>query len=103
MDKSPGKKYKMPKLIEWQVRNKKAAAAQKPGNVPKLGELIDLSVLQHIQDWAAKTANVTILIRDAEGFPVTKPSMSSRFCNLLAGPDHLNSKCRESNLFYQIN
>lgn len=65
---------------------------------PKLDELIDISSLQQIQDWAAKTAGVPILIRDAEGLPVTSPSMSSKFCNLISGEGHTSPQCRASNI-----
>ena len=73
-------------------------ALEKGYTVPKLTELIDVSTLQQIQDWAARTAGVPILIRDAEGFPVTSPSMSSDFCNLISGEDHRRAECRESNI-----
>jgi len=66
--------------------------------VPKLAELIDVSTLQQIQDWAARTVGVPILIRDANGFPVTVPSMSSDFCNLVAGAGHTGEECRRSNV-----
>ena len=72
-------------------------ALEEKYGVPKLTELIDVSSLQQVQDWAARTAGVPMLIRDAEGNPVTVPSMSSSFCNLIAGEEHLNDKCRESN------
>lgn len=65
--------------------------------VPSLSDLIDISTLQLIQDWAAKTAGVSILIRDAEGNPVTEPSMSSEFCDLISGIRHTNPECKESN------
>ena len=66
--------------------------------IPSLTELIDVSTLQRIQDWAAKTAGVPILIRDAEGNPVTHPSMSSDFCDLISGEGHTNIECRKSNV-----
>jgi sigma-B regulation protein RsbU (phosphoserine phosphatase) len=70
----------------------------KKHKVPKLSELINVAILQQIQDWASETAGVPILIRDAEGNPVTTPSMSSEFCNLIAGRDHTNPECRKSNI-----
>jgi len=66
--------------------------------VPEIAELIDVSTLQQIQDWAARTAGVPILIRDAKGFPVTVPSMSSDFCNLISGEGHTGEECRISNV-----
>jgi TolA-binding protein len=56
------------------------------------------AILQQIQDWAARTAGVSILIRDIDGFPVTSPSMSNDFCNLVSGEEHLNAECRQSNI-----
>jgi len=66
--------------------------------IPKITDLIDISILQQIQDWAAKTAGVPILIRDADGYPVTKASLGSEFCALISGEDHTNPECRESNI-----
>jgi len=43
---------------------------EKEYTVPKLTELIDVSILQQVQDWAAKTAGIPILIRDAEVVPL---------------------------------
>jgi sigma-B regulation protein RsbU (phosphoserine phosphatase) len=71
---------------------------EKGYTVPKLAELIDVSTLQQIQDWAARTAGVPILIRDVEGLPVTSPSMSSDFCNLISGEGRRGAECRESNI-----
>lgn len=67
-------------------------------SIPKLSELIDVSALQQIQDWAARTAGVPILIRDAEGVPVTFPSLSSDFCILISGEEHISPECRKSNI-----
>ncbi|MBD3184133.1 SpoIIE family protein phosphatase [Candidatus Poribacteria bacterium] len=98
MDDSAGKKYEMPILKQWRVRQPTDLSPEKAYQIPKLSELLDVSVLQQIQDWAAKTAGISILIRDAEGFPITKPSQSNEFCNLLAGEGHMNEKCRISNI-----
>jgi len=65
--------------------------------IPKLTELMDKTTLQQIQDWAAMTAGVPILIRDADGNPVTVPSLSSEFCDLISGPGHTNPDCIKSN------
>ncbi len=70
----------------------------KEESVPKITDLIDISILQQIQDWAAETAGVPILIRDPYGYPVTKASLSSEFCSLISGEDHTNPECRESNI-----
>ena len=73
-------------------------ASLEKDRMPKLSELIEVSILQQIQDWAAKNAGVPILIRDAEGIPVTDPSMSSNFCKLISGHRHTRAECRESNI-----
>ena len=67
-------------------------------SVPKITDLIDISILQQIQDWASKTAGVSILIRDANGYPVTRASLSNEFCALISGDEHTNPECRESNI-----
>jgi len=66
--------------------------------IPRLTDLIDISTLQQIQDWAARTAGISILIRDTDGYPVTRASMSSELCNLISGDEHTNPECRESNI-----
>ncbi len=71
---------------------------EKGSEFPKLTELIDVSILQQIQDWAARTANISILIRDSEGYPVTRASMSNEFCTLISGKEHTNPECRKSNI-----
>lgn len=71
---------------------------EKEYQIPKLTDLIDVSILQQIQDWAAKTAGVSIMIRDTEGFPVTHASMSNEFCTLISGELHTNPMCRASNV-----
>ncbi len=71
---------------------------EKGSEFPKLTELIDVSILQQIQDWAARTANISILIRDSEGYPVTRASMSNEFCTLISGEEHTNPECRKSNI-----
>lgn len=65
---------------------------------PKLADLIDVSILQQIQDWAARTAGISILIRDSDGYPVTHASMSNEFCTLISGEEHTNPECRKSNI-----
>ncbi|MEK7395479.1 MAG: SpoIIE family protein phosphatase [Candidatus Poribacteria bacterium] len=67
-------------------------------SVPKITDLIDISILQQIQDWASKTAGVSILIRDANGYPVTRASLSNEFCALISGDEHTNPECRDSNI-----
>ncbi len=71
---------------------------EKGSEFPKLTELIDVSILQQIQDWAARTANISILIRDSDGYPVTRASMSNEFCTLISGEEHTNPECRKSNI-----
>lgn len=71
---------------------------EKRTEFPKLADLIDVSILQQIQDWAAKTAGISILIRDSDGYPVTHASMSNEFCTLISGEEHTNPECRKSNI-----
>lgn len=71
---------------------------EKGAEFPKLVDLIDVSILQQIQDWAAKTAGISILIRDSDGYPVTHASMSNEFCTLISGEEHTNPECRKSNI-----
>lgn len=71
---------------------------EKRTDFPKLADLIDVSILQQIQDWAAKTAGISILIRDSDGYPVTHASMSNEFCTLISGEEHTNPECRKSNI-----
>ena len=73
-------------------------SSERGKSVPKITDLIDISILQQIQDWAAETAGVSILIRDADGFPVTHASFSSDFCTLISGEKHTNPACRQSNI-----
>lgn len=98
MDKASGRKYKVPEVTTWDAQQWMDRPLEKGYKVPRLTELIDVSTLQSVQDWAAKTAGVSVLIRDAEGSPVTFPSMSSDFCNLISGEGHTNSECRRSNV-----
>ena len=73
-------------------------SSEKGSSVPKITDLIDISILQQIQDWAAETAGVSILIRDPDGIPVTHASFSSAYCTLISGIKHTNAECRESNI-----
>ncbi len=98
MDKTPRKEYTIPKLTIWNASEKTKQSLEKSYTVPGMSELIDIESLQQIQDWAARTSNASILIRDAEGFPVTSPSMSCEFCNLMGGAGHTNEECRRSNV-----
>ncbi len=98
MDKASERKYTAPEVSKWNARQWMDRPLGKGYRIPKLIELIDVPALQIVQDWAAKTAGVPVLIRDAEGFPVTVPSMSSDFCNLIAGEGHTSVECRQSNV-----
>lgn len=97
MDKEPKKEYKVPELTVWGVRQRISRPTEKEYTIPKIAELIEVSTLQQVQDWASRTAGVPILIRDEEGNPVTFPSLSSSFCDLIAGEGHTNEACRKSN------
>lgn len=97
MDKSSEREYTTPRLNIWNVQQKTKKPLERSYAVPKISELLDVSTLQQIQDWAARTANASVLIRDADSFPVTAPSMSCEFCTLIAGAGHTNEECRRSN------
>jgi len=62
-----------------------------------LGELVDVGVLQRIQDGLAEASGVSVIIRDLQGRPVTRPSCQNRFCRLLSGSAYGERSCRESN------
>ncbi len=93
-----GKEYTPPNFTVWGAREKKDKPFGREYGIPRLSELIDVLTLQQITDWAARTAGVSILIRDADGTPVTFPSMSTDFCDLISGQGHTNVECRKSNL-----
>jgi len=67
------------------------------GVPPRLVDLIDVETLQAIQDGFSELAGVAASIRDEQGRLVTRPSGSSRFCELVGGPLHDNEACRVSN------
>jgi serine phosphatase RsbU (regulator of sigma subunit)/ligand-binding sensor protein len=98
MDKLPKREYVTPKLTAWSTDRSFGGLIGKGYRVPKLADLIDIQTLQQVQDWAARTAGVSILIRDAEGTPVTFPSMGTEFCDLISGEGHTNAECRDSNI-----
>ena len=78
--------------------DEKKGSLEKGYSFPKITDLIDVSTLQQIQDWAARTAGVSVLIRDEDGVPVTKASQSNEFCTLISGEDHTNPECKDSNI-----
>jgi len=67
------------------------------GVPPRLVDLIDVETLQAIQDGFSELAGVAASIRDEQGRLATRPSGSSRFCELVGGPLHNNEACRISN------
>jgi len=58
---------------------------------------VDRDLLQSLQDALADLAGMAASIRDAQGRLLTRPSGSSRFCELIGGPLHENEACRLSN------
>ncbi len=98
MDEISKREYKAPRLTAWKAGQSFGGLIGKGYRVPKLADLIDIQTLQQVQDWAARTAGVSILIRDAEGVPVTFPSMGTEFCDLISGEGHTNAECRDSNI-----
>lgn len=61
-----------------------------------LTDLIDASILQKIQNAFAKYTNMSSLITDANGVPVTKGSNFSRFCTELVRKSELGCKMCEA-------
>jgi len=64
---------------------------------PRLVDLIGLETLQEVQDAFSELAGLATSIRDEQGRLITRPSCSSRFCELIGGPLHDNEACRLSN------
>ncbi len=62
-----------------------------------LGELVDVSVLQRVQDSFAETTGISVSIRDLKGRAVTRPSTQNEYCRLIGGTKHGRQCCRESN------
>ena len=60
-------------------------------------ELLDAEVLQKLQDWLAETNHVSVIVRDLEGRPVTRPSFQNPFCELVMGSPYGEVSCRVSN------
>jgi len=77
------------------LRKHTGAGAQ--GWTPRLVDLIDVETLQEIQDAFAALTGMASSIRDDQGRLITRPSGSSRFCELIGGPLHDNEDCRLSN------
>lgn len=91
------KRYTRPDFTIWSSRQRRTRAFGREYAIPSLPEMMDISTLQQITDWAAKTVGASILIRDMEGTPITFPSMSTELCTLISGPGHTNLECRKSN------
>ena len=62
-----------------------------------LAELVDVGVLQRMQDRFAEVTGVSVVIRDLQGRPVTRPSCQNAFCSLMTGSQYGETCCRESN------
>jgi len=73
------------------------AGVRAQGWTPRLVDLINVATLQEIQDAFADLTGMASSIRDEQGRLITRPSGSSRFCNLVGGPLHDNEDCRLSN------
>ena len=53
-----------------------------------LAELVDVGVLQRMQDRFGEVTGVSVVIRDLQGRPVTRPSCQNAFCSLMAGSQY---------------
>ena len=51
--------------------------------VPQITDMIEPALLQEFQDTFADSVGVSVLIRDADGKRITRPSQPNRFCSLL--------------------
>ena len=60
-------------------------------------DLLDVEVLQRLQDWVAETNRVSVIVRDLDGRPVTKPSCQNPFCKMVMGSPYGELSCRISN------
>jgi len=74
------------------------AGVRSQGWMPRLVDLIDVETLQELQDAFADVTGMAASIRDGQGRLVTRPSGSSRFCELIGGELHDNEACRLSNI-----
>jgi len=62
-----------------------------------IGDLLDVDVLQKLQDWLAETNHVSVIVRDLEGRPVTRPSYQNPFCRMVMESPYGELSCRVSN------
>lgn len=63
----------------------------------RLADLVDVEVLQRVQDGFAETTGISVVVRDLQGKPVTRPSCQNSFCRLVASTKSGQTCCRESN------
>ncbi len=64
----------------------------------RLQELVDVSILQHIQDWFVLTTGVSASIRDNEGKLVTRPAAANEFCAVVRATPVGRELCQTSNV-----
>jgi len=64
------------------------------GEVPRLGDFIDLPKLQAMQDLFAQLTGACVLVRDSQGEAVTHVSNHNRMCQLLFRSENGWEKCR---------
>ncbi len=64
---------------------------------PELTDLIRPDDLQRIQDAFADACNVTSMITDVEGNPITRLSYGCKICNLIRSTEKGAENCRKSN------
>ena len=67
-----------------------------PGEIPRLGDLIDLPKLQAMQDLFAQLTGACVLVRDTEGQAVTRVSNHNRICENLFAAEAGREQCRGS-------
>lgn len=62
-----------------------------------LAELVDVEMLQRLQDGFAEACGISVIMRDLDGRPVTRPSSQNPFCRLVMGTRYGSESCRASN------
>jgi sigma-B regulation protein RsbU (phosphoserine phosphatase) len=63
----------------------------------RLGDLVDVDVLQRVQDGFGETTGISVVVRDLQGRRVTRPTCQNAFCRLVNTTEAGEKSCRESN------
>lgn len=79
------------------MKDQKESKNNSSSTSPRLGELVDISVLQEMQDWFSETTGISVTIRGPDGHFVTRPSHTNRFCRYVLTSEEGCGRCRMSN------